>query len=374
MLPGIDVSNHQTDIDWPKVATSPVAFVWAKASEGRGFTDRYYDRNVKGALDAGIGRVGGYHFARPGRSSPAQEMGWFLSKLTGDETIGPVIDWEHAETVALSPRDATAWLLEALRILAGEQPLTPWVYTGGTPGAHLADDPALAEFPLWFPWYLTATNHQANMNKVASGFRPRPPSPWPAWQVWQYSSSGSIPGVAGRCDTNVAVIDPATIDTPRPDLGGSTMRIEGWIDADAVRSPKPGVIEVAGWAVDLASPERAVDVNVYVADGNGDRVVPTVTMTANAHRPDIASKGYGTRHGFGGRIEVPRGGRMRVDFDVEGKVGIPNSPRHVAVSDPPPPEPKPTPGHVEVPVAELDQLVRLGDQVAAKARQLGGNG
>src|ERR1700704_4796393 len=58
---GVDVSNHQGVVGWRRVAGAGIAFAIPKASEGTGFTDPYFVRNVQGARAAGI-LCGAYHF------------------------------------------------------------------------------------------------------------------------------------------------------------------------------------------------------------------------------------------------------------------------------------------------------------------------
>ena len=60
-LRGIDVSNHQGQIDWPRVAKDDVAFAIIKATEGGDFVDKSFARNIEAARAAGL-TVGAYHF------------------------------------------------------------------------------------------------------------------------------------------------------------------------------------------------------------------------------------------------------------------------------------------------------------------------
>ena len=69
---GIDVSHYQGRIDWDRVArTGDVAFVYVKATEGAGYVDDCYLRNLYGARRAGI-PVGVYHFFSPSASALVQ--------------------------------------------------------------------------------------------------------------------------------------------------------------------------------------------------------------------------------------------------------------------------------------------------------------
>ena len=42
---GTDVSHYQATINWASVKSAGVAFAWAKATEGVGYTDAYFAAN-----------------------------------------------------------------------------------------------------------------------------------------------------------------------------------------------------------------------------------------------------------------------------------------------------------------------------------------
>jgi Glycosyl hydrolases family 25 len=67
---GVDVSNHQGEIDWSALAGSNVAFAYIKATEGGDFRDRRFQLNWDGAKRAGLAR-GAYHFFTQCRSGDA---------------------------------------------------------------------------------------------------------------------------------------------------------------------------------------------------------------------------------------------------------------------------------------------------------------
>lgn len=60
---GIDISAHNGDIDFRKVAAEGVSFVIIKATEGGTFKDKKFVENVRKAREAGL-KVGAYHFFR----------------------------------------------------------------------------------------------------------------------------------------------------------------------------------------------------------------------------------------------------------------------------------------------------------------------
>ena len=89
--------------------------------------------------------------------------------------------------------DATpAEAQEAVRDFLSElrEILNPPTLIYGSPGEHdsfqLWNVPELATYPLAMAGY--------------SLIPPKPQRPWNAWTLWQYTGSGSAPGVTGACD------------------------------------------------------------------------------------------------------------------------------------------------------------------------------
>ena len=64
MIPGIDVSKWQGEIDWRKVTDAEVRFAYIKATEGTGYTDPCFTANWQSAQSAGLLR-GAYHYFHP---------------------------------------------------------------------------------------------------------------------------------------------------------------------------------------------------------------------------------------------------------------------------------------------------------------------
>src|SRR5216684_110825 len=63
IIPGIDVSHHQHQVNWYLVAEAGISFALAKATEGVTFVDPQFSANWIGIKNAGIIR-GPYHFFR----------------------------------------------------------------------------------------------------------------------------------------------------------------------------------------------------------------------------------------------------------------------------------------------------------------------
>jgi len=185
---GIDVSNHQGTVDWPAVGASTVEFAFLKATEGVSFRDAFYKANRAGAKRAGLA-VGAYHFGRPGGADGRREADFFLEVAQPKPgELRPVLDLEASDGV--SPAAVRAWALTFLRRVTAELGVTPFLYTYPffATGNAFASSPELAGFPLWIAHYGVT--------------KPLIPKPWKSAVIWQFSSSGRVPGVKGRCDLN----------------------------------------------------------------------------------------------------------------------------------------------------------------------------
>ena len=93
---GVDVSNHQGDIDWPALARNNVAFAYIKATEGGDFRDRRFQFNWEGAKKAGIAR-GAYHYFTQCRPGIEQAHNFIATVPRGQGALPPVIDAEHMD-------------------------------------------------------------------------------------------------------------------------------------------------------------------------------------------------------------------------------------------------------------------------------------
>lgn len=182
---GVDVSAHQSSIDWPTVAAAGIDFAYLKATEGGDWVDDHFQENWKGAGAAGI-RRGAYHFftlRRPGADQAAN----FLKVAPPDPTsLPPALDLEFGGNAsARPPREV---ILRELGMFiqrveaAHKRPLILYLLpefenSYGVAGA--------------FPRRLWLRSLMA-----------RPPDEL-EWTIWQYTPLGRIPGIQGDVDLNV---------------------------------------------------------------------------------------------------------------------------------------------------------------------------
>lgn len=194
MIPGIDVSHWQGEIDWAKIAKSGVKFTFIKATEFPDrritvFVDQNLKKNIQGAQQNNI-LWGAYHFFRT-HIDPVIQAQVFCQTVGLFNSLPPVIDLEAAGSKG-APLNAKvlAFVQEVQRITNR----TPIIYTsGGFWRSYMlfnrrTDTDWAQAYPLWLAQYTSNW--------------PSIPYPWASWDFWQYSSNGRLPGIPGAVDLN----------------------------------------------------------------------------------------------------------------------------------------------------------------------------
>ncbi|HEY5835563.1 GH25 family lysozyme [Streptomyces sp.] len=193
---GIDVSHWQGSINWTAVRNFGIQFAWIKATEGTSYKDSAFNANYLNAYNAGVIR-GAYHFARPDISSGATQANYFASNggawSRDNLTLPGVLDIEYnpygATCYGLSTSAMRTWITDFYNTYKARTTRDAVIYstanwwntcTGSWTGMA-------TKSPLFVAHYTTATS-------------PTIPAGWPTWTVWQYTSTGSVSGVAGNVD------------------------------------------------------------------------------------------------------------------------------------------------------------------------------
>jgi lysozyme len=205
---GIDVSRFQKTIDWPSVAGAGVRFAFVQASRGSGADctvkpeqcgpDPYFAANRLAAETAGI-RVGAYHraFASGGtvadaRTDALAESDIFLAAVgtlqTGELT--PVLDVETPFT-GMTATTLRTWIRVFVKRVNRRLGRKPMIYTNATSWSATGNTAefAKAKYPLWIAQYGVSRPWVPAGNWARHGY-----------SVWQYTSSGSVPGISGHVD------------------------------------------------------------------------------------------------------------------------------------------------------------------------------
>jgi lysozyme len=206
---GIDVSRFQGTIDWTAVAGSGVRFAFVAASRGSGGdcavrpescgADPFFATHRTNARAAGI-PIGAYHRAfasgatiAAARADAAAEANVFITQVGAIQAgeLLPVLDVE-SPFAGLNAKRLTVWVrtwLKRVRAATGQRAMiytnaTSWRATGNTlEFARAGHRLWIAQWRVKKPTFIPARKWNGK-----------------GWSVWQFTSSGSVAGIAGRVD------------------------------------------------------------------------------------------------------------------------------------------------------------------------------
>lgn len=191
---GIDVSQHQRDIDWPAVRAAGVEFVMIRVGfrgykTGRLDIDDYAQINYEGAKAAGL-QVGAYFYSQALTPEEAREEAEFaLAAMKGWELDLPMVfDWEYvsseARTGDVSAIDLTA-CTRAFCETVEKAGYDAMLYFNQSQGRDLLKLPELTEYGFWLAMYKEEMTYPHRVD------------------MWQYTCEGSVPGIRGHVDINL---------------------------------------------------------------------------------------------------------------------------------------------------------------------------
>jgi len=194
MIPGIDVSHWQREIDWSEVKRSGVKFAFIKATEFPDkrtslFVDGEMRKNIAGASANGL-LWSAYHFFRT-HIDPVIQAKVFCETVGEFNSLPPVLDLEAAGSKGERLNYKVRQFLDETERITKKRPI---IYSScGFWRSYLAyekrahTDWARA-YPLWIAQY--------------TNLWPTPLYPWAGWEFWQYSDKGKIPGIVTHVDLN----------------------------------------------------------------------------------------------------------------------------------------------------------------------------
>lgn len=196
---GIDVSYYQKDIDWRAVSRDGIDFAilrvgYRGCSEGELFEDERFQEYIAGATNAGLD-IGLYFFSQALTPEEAVEEAEFLLERIGDYDISYPIafDWEplnysYSRTKDYDYSVLTDCALAFCETIA-DAGYTPMVYLNETFAYLRYDISRLSDQIIWLAHYTEQTDYQYD------------------FQIWQYGSSGSVAGIEGRVDMDIAFVN-----------------------------------------------------------------------------------------------------------------------------------------------------------------------
>ncbi len=198
-LTGVDVSEHQGDIDWKKVAADGVDFAMIRmgyrgSTAGGLYVDEYFEKNVAGAHSAGL-PVGVYFYSQAVTEAEAREEAQFvLDHIRGRNVSFPVVfDWE-----IVGGQDARTYSLSRRELVACARAFCDTISDAGY------------EPMIYFTQYLAYRKYiLRNLADVGFWYAEYAPQPRIAFDfaMWQYSETGSVAGIDGDVDLNIYFIE-----------------------------------------------------------------------------------------------------------------------------------------------------------------------
>ena len=185
---GLDVSHHQGDINWEKLMVksgfdSIIQFVYCKATEGNTHLDTKWERNRKALNNLGIPN-GAYHFFIPTNPPRPQAEHFINNWKKRDIDLAPVLD---VETEGFSDKDLIAKMKIWLTQVEQKSGVRPIIYTS----LHFYETKFQNEFQDYQFWIASYSRKPSCINDKRIIH-------------WQYSETGTLPGLSELVDLSVS--------------------------------------------------------------------------------------------------------------------------------------------------------------------------
>ena len=189
---GIDISRYNPTIDWRRAKKEGIEFAFIKATEGKDDVDPSFADHWRKAKRARIPRSAYhfYYFCAP----PEAQAANYISRVPKTQSgLPPILDveWNPGSPTCKKrpPRSVViSQLGKWLRKIEGHYGQKPIIYT--TPDFY-EDNFSGGALPGYQYWLRSVKAEP----KYIYGKRP--------WVFWQYTGTGSIPGIEGPVDINV---------------------------------------------------------------------------------------------------------------------------------------------------------------------------
>lgn len=194
-IKGIDVSKYQGDIDWQKVKADGVEFAIIRMGyrgygTGKIMIDESFEQNMVEAQKAGI-KLGVYFFSQAINEAEAiEEASLVIESIQNYDITYPVVfDMEEihegtARTASLSKQELTDVAIAFCETVKNAG-YTPMVYANIKWFMEHVDLSQLTQYDKWFAQYYKTPFFPYDL------------------QMWQYTGSGKVDGIAGKVDMNI---------------------------------------------------------------------------------------------------------------------------------------------------------------------------
>ena len=198
-MKGIDVSRYQGKIDFEAVKRSGIDFVIIRAGFGRVSTqiDPMFEQNYNAAKSAGL-HVGAYWFSYADSPETAEiEASVFIQAIKGKQFDFPVYyDLENEPSSNYYPlkrgSEFCSSLVKAFCNKLEDAGYWAGLYMSRSPLESVISKEVASRYAVWVAEYAKQTSYKGQ------------------YGIWQYSSTGIVPGINGNVDMDIANIDYPT--------------------------------------------------------------------------------------------------------------------------------------------------------------------
>ncbi|MEA4823501.1 MAG: glycoside hydrolase family 25 protein [Clostridiaceae bacterium] len=196
---GIDVSEHQGEIDWEKVSEAGITFAFLRIgyrgyTEGMLYPDARFEENYAAAKACGLS-VGVYFYSQAVTSSEAKHEAEYVLELLDGRTLDlpVVVDWEYADADSARTDEISGMLLTSISdtfcSLIENSSYSAAIYFNKDTGYIQYDLGSLSDYAFWI----------ADYNST--------PVFYYAHEYWQYSDNGTVDGITEPVDLNLRFVE-----------------------------------------------------------------------------------------------------------------------------------------------------------------------
>ena len=210
---GIDVSKYNQNVDWEKVKSSGIDFVFVRVGyRGWGVSgtlapDVNFESHVTGALAAGL-KVGLYYYTEAINTNEAIEEAQYCIDKAKDYDITLPIVYDYETTVVNGTKTGRKYNAKLSKAAATQNcqafcdtiaaaGYTPMIYANKNDLSTLIDGATLGKsYKIWLANYTSKTTYTGS------------------YEFWQYSEKGKVDGISGDVDCNYWYTDAALSENP----------------------------------------------------------------------------------------------------------------------------------------------------------------
>lgn len=195
---GVDVSEHQQNINWAQVADAGMEFAFVRIgyrgyTEGKLYQDESAEQNLTGAKNAGL-KIGAYFYSQAiSTEEAAQEAAFCISFLQKFDLDLPVVfDWEYVNSDARTANVDMQTITDCAKAFckaiedAGYEAMV--YFNPSITTSHL-DLLQLQDYSFWLSLYSDTMDYPHKVD------------------FWQYTQDAKVPGIPGDTDVNLWFID-----------------------------------------------------------------------------------------------------------------------------------------------------------------------